>query len=195
MNFLGHLYFSRNDHELMYANLFGDHVKGSHLEEYPETIQKGVYLHRSIDTYIDHHPAVIDLLHEVYPELPKVAGIAVDLFFDHLLAINWKKYHSLELEQFLETFYSYQPVVWESFPTDFQQFIGNMRKYRWMNYYARFEGLEKSSQGVASRISFANKLKDAPNVFLKHRPKIESSFNIYMSDAIPYFEKLNLDRI
>jgi len=61
-----------------------------------------------------------------------------------------------------------------------------------MNYYSRFEGLEKSSQGVASRISFANKLTDAPTVFVKHRQRIESCFTSYMMDAIPYFEKLNI---
>lgn len=195
MNFLGHLYFSRNDHELMYANLFGDHIKGSHLEEYPGTVKKGIFLHRAIDHYIDHHPAVIELLHGLYPELPKVAGIAVDLYFDHLLAMNWEKFHSKDLEVFLEEFYSYEPQVWDSFSTDFQVFIGNMKKYRWMNYYSRFEGLEKSSEGVASRISFANKLKDAPTVFLKHREQIEIAFYAFMKDAIPHFQNLNLESI
>jgi acyl carrier protein phosphodiesterase len=192
MNFLGHLYFSRNDHELMYANLFGDHVKGTHLENYPESIRQGIFLHRSIDHYIDHHPAVIELLHSLYTELPKVAGIAVDLYFDHLLAVNWNKYHSEDLESYLERFYTYEPTVWQHFPEDFRTFISQMKKYRWMNYYARFEGLEKSSEGVASRISFPNKLKDAPIVFLKYRERIENSFFTYMQDAIPYFEKLNI---
>ncbi len=195
MNFLGHLYFSRNDHELMYANLFGDHVKGTHLENYTESIRQGVFLHRSIDHYIDHHPGVVELLHTLYSELPKVSGIAVDLYFDHLLAVNWHKYHPEDLETFLEGFYAYEPLVWHNFPEEFRTFIGQMKKYRWMNYYSRFEGLERSSEGVASRISFANKLTDAPTVFLKHREHIEACFSSYMQDAIPYFEKLDIQRI
>ena len=78
MNFLGHLYFSENNSELMYANLYGDHIKGRNFEQLPELLQKGIKLHRSIDNYIDHHPKVIDLMRQLYPELPKVTGIAMN---------------------------------------------------------------------------------------------------------------------
>jgi len=147
MNFLGHLYFSNNDHELMYANLFGDHIKGSQLDKFPSS-----------------------------------------------LAVNWNKYHTKDLDEFLVEFYTYVPNNWNHYSKDFQILIGNMRKYRWMNYYAKFEGLEKASEGVSSRISFENKLKDAPAIFLKHRTEIESSFSAFMKDAIPMFEKLNLEK-
>ena len=56
MNFLGHLYFSNNNPELMYANLFGDFVKGKDLSMYSPQVQKGILLHRKIDDYIDNHP-------------------------------------------------------------------------------------------------------------------------------------------
>ncbi|MFN6014756.1 MAG: ACP phosphodiesterase [Flavobacteriales bacterium] len=194
MNFLGHLYFSNNDHELMYANLFGDHIKGSQLDKFPSSVKKGILLHRKIDYFIDHHPAVIGLLHMLYHELPKVAGIAVDLYFDHLLAVNWNKYHTKDLDEFLVEFYTYVPNNWNHYSKDFQILIGNMRKFRCMNYYAKFEGLEKDSEGVSSRISFDNTLKDAPAIFLKHRTEIESSFSAFMKDAIPMFEKLNLEK-
>ncbi len=39
-----------------------------------------------------------------------------------------------------------------------------------------------------------NALKDAPAIFLKHRTEIESSFSAFMKDAIPMFEKLNLEK-
>ena len=84
MNFLGHLYFSNNDLELMYANLFGDFVKGKAMYNFPEKIQSGIQLHRSIDSYIDRHEDVRKLLKTLYPELPKVSNVAIDLFFDHL---------------------------------------------------------------------------------------------------------------
>ena len=102
MNFLGHIYFSNNDPELMYANLFGDHVKGADLSNYPDFVRKGIMLHRSIDHYIDHHPAVVNLLHELYQDLPKVAGIAVDIYFDPLLASQWNSFHPKENDYFLQ---------------------------------------------------------------------------------------------
>ena len=66
MNYLGHLYFSDNDHTLMLANLFGDFVKGKDLSAFQPEIQNGITLHRSIDNYIDSHPEVLRLLKILY---------------------------------------------------------------------------------------------------------------------------------
>ena len=86
----------------MQPNLFGDFVKGKDLSRYPEKIQEGILLHREIDNYIDHHPVILELIHELYIPLPKVAPIAVDLYFDHLLAKKWSEFHSLRLEDFVQ---------------------------------------------------------------------------------------------
>jgi acyl carrier protein phosphodiesterase len=173
----------------MYANLYGDFVKGRDLSNYPTIVQNGIRLHRSIDLYIDHHPSVINLMHKLYPELPKVTGIAIDLFFDHLLAIHWNDFHSTEYFSFLEEFYDYSPQNWESFSPTFQHLITEMKSKKWMNFYPSFEGLVKSTQGVGSRISFPNKLSTASNTFVDHRNEIEDCFQIYMKDAKLFFDK------
>jgi acyl carrier protein phosphodiesterase len=113
MNFLGHLFFSDNNLELMYANLFGDFVKGKDLSAFSPVVQSGIVLHRSIDFYIDQHPEVRKLMHILYPVLPKVTGIAIDLYFDHCLAKNWKSYHAKSYKDFLDEFYAYQPEKWQ----------------------------------------------------------------------------------
>ena len=68
----------------MLANLYGDFVKGKDLTNYSAIVQKGIHLNRSIDYFIDTHPAVTELRLSLYDKLPKVAGIAIDLYFDHL---------------------------------------------------------------------------------------------------------------
>ncbi len=187
MNFLGHLYFSSNDLELMYANLFGDFVKGKAMFDYPEKIQTGIQLHRSIDTYIDTHQEVRKLLKMLYPDLPKVSSVAVDLFFDHLLAVNWKNYHSTELLDFLEDFYAYQPENWPFYSEKFKSFIAVMRNRKWMNSYQMREGLEKSCSGVGSRISFPNLLHIAPQCFDRFYDEIYGCFENFMGDAKLHF--------
>lgn len=193
MNFLGHLYFSNNNQELMFANLFGDHVKGSDFSNYPELVQKGIKLHRSIDHFIDHHPVVLELMHQLYSELPKVTGIAIDLFFDHLLAIHWKIYHSEDYFAFLERFYAYQPTHWNAYSPHFQELVSAMKSKKWMNYYPSFEGLQKACHGVGSRISFPNKLPFAPEVFLQYSIDIETCFHTFMIDAQSHFAKKYLE--
>jgi acyl carrier protein phosphodiesterase len=187
MNYLGHLFLSNNDTELMLSNLFGDFVKGKDLSQFRAKTQEGITLHRAIDNYIDTHPAVVELLHVLYPKLPKVSGIAVDLFFDHLLAKNWDKYHTESLGTFLNAFYSGLNTENEEFTAEFKHMIYHMVKVNWISYYPQLNGLEKALNGVSSRISFSNELKNGLPVFLENQSLIESTFEIYMKDAIVHF--------
>src|SRR5690554_7004125 len=91
----------------MLANLFGDFVKGKDYTYLPEDVQRGVLLHRQIDDYVDHHPKVTELRLMLYKDLPKIAGIAIDLYFDHLLAKQWKFYHNKNLFDYIDSFLSY----------------------------------------------------------------------------------------
>jgi acyl carrier protein phosphodiesterase len=183
MNFLGHLYFSGNDKELMLANLFGDFARGSKHKHLPEVIQQGIKLHRKIDFYIDNHPLVKELKFELMSDLPKVGPIAVDLFFDHLLARNWTQFHSTEYTSFLNEFYEHETDYHSHYPAAFLDFMDKLRTHQWMNHYPTKYGLMKSCEGVAKRISFETKLPTAHLVFNQMETEIESTFHGFMEDA------------
>lgn len=183
MNFLGHLYFSNDDTELMHANLFGDFVKGKDLSRFPETMQKGIKLHRNIDFYIDNHPTVRELIHLLRPDLPKIAGIAVDLYFDHLLAENWKSYHTASLNDFIEKFYSKPPQNIQFYSEEYLFMLEKMTEKNWLYQYQFKHGLYKACRGVSRRISFPNKLTDGVAVFDKYEKEINQTFTAFMIDA------------
>lgn len=191
MNYLGHLFFSGSDKELMYANLFGDYVKGRDYTNYPTLIQKGIALHRSIDFFIDTHEEVKKLKKEMYADLPKVSGVAIDLLFDHLLAKNWSNYADSEYSIFLEHFYTYQPSLIEHYPKIYLDFIDNLRTYRWMDVYHQEYGLMKLSEGVSRKFSFENKLAELPHYYKANRVEIEKVFHVFMNDARAYFRMSN----
>jgi acyl carrier protein phosphodiesterase len=183
MNFLGHLYFSDNDLDLMIANLFGDFIKGKKYLDYSKNIQKGVVLHRQIDYFIDTHPEVKKLRLKLYNELPKVAGVAIDLYFDHLLAIHWDKYHTRSYKDFLNQFYAYQSTFETELSVDYRLFLGILRTKKWMDHYPTSYGLKKLCEGVSRRISFPNALGKAPRVFENHKIEISKVFHQFMEDA------------
>lgn len=183
MNFLGHLFFSDNDHRLMHANLFGDFVKGKDLSKYPEIVQEGITLHRTIDSYIDHHPAIIELLHVLYEPLPKVAGIAVDLYFDHILAKRWNEYHPQPLNEFIDAFYEAPMEDRDYFNERYLFMIEKMKEKNWLYQYQFKHGLFKACHGVSNRISFPNVLNTAHSVFDDYEPQIIKAFEIYMEEA------------
>lgn len=180
----------------MVANLFGDFVKGKDYTYLPEIVQEGVTLHRQIDDYIDHHPEVTELRLQLYKDLPKVAGIAIDLYFDHLLAKQWSQYHTKSLHQFVLEFTNYalhsKHLKFEhpsfEYPEKFQELLQSLHQYRILEKYAEIEGLTLACRGLSRRISFPNVLDTAPTVFLNHQSSIESTFEIFMQDALRKFK-------
>jgi acyl carrier protein phosphodiesterase len=187
MNFLGHLYFSNNNSELMLNNLFGDFVKGKDISKYPFPIQEGIILHRKIDHFIDRHPKVLQLNRLLFEDLPKVSAIAVDIYFDHLLAKNWSHFHNTDFIIFLEQFYKSVNLSNEFYTEEFKQMISKMIEVNWISYYPLLEGLDIACNGVSKRISFENKLKEGKSVFLKFESEIEITFREFMLDTKQFF--------
>lgn len=192
MNYLGHLYFSNNDSALMTANLFGDFVKGSDLTAYSPKVQEGIILHRKIDSYIDQSEIVLVLMRKLYASLPKVSSIAVDLFFDHLLAKNWHLFHPVPLNEFLNQYYGEINLSESVYSSNFIAMMEKLIAYDWISHYPTLYGLEKSCQGVSSKISFPNELKNGKTIFLEKEQEITDSFFMFMKEANEYFMVNNL---
>ncbi len=171
----------------MHANLFGDFVKGKDLSRYPDSVQKGIRLHRTIDFYIDNHPAVLDLLHKLYEPLPKIASIAIDLYFDHLLAKKWDQFHSTPFKRFIQDFENAEVDTTHFDKEFFLVVLSKMKQEHWLLHYAEVEGLRRASHGLSRRISFENVLHKAPEVFLDNETIITEAFEKYMLDAQTYF--------
>lgn len=187
MNYLGHLYFSGNDIELMQANLYGDFIKGSHLELLPEAIRKGVLLHRSIDHFIDHHESVRTILPILRMELPKVASIAIDIYFDHLLAKNWSLFHPQPLNDYLRVIYNGLNTKDERYSAEYLRFLERLIQHNWISHYPTLDAIDRMSNNISKQLSFPNKLSDGKTVYLTHENAITTAFHVYMQAANEHF--------
>lgn len=196
MNYLGHLFFSKDEPSLMLANLYGDFVKGKDYTYLPEDVQRGVLLHRQIDDYVDHHPKVTELRLMLYKDLPKIAGIAIDLYFDHLLAKQWKFYHNKNLFDYIDSFLSYalnpNHLTYKekgfAYPQSFIHLLRIINEKNIIKRYVEIEGLAFASTGLSKRLSFPNNLFEAVAVFHQHEKEISATFDDYMTDAIKKFK-------
>jgi acyl carrier protein phosphodiesterase len=194
MNYLGHLYLSGNDTGLMQANLYGDFIKGTQLTHLPDVIQRGVQLHRSIDHFIDHHPVIRELLPALRGELPKVAGIAIDIFFDHLLAKNWGLFHPQPLNEYLQAVYRSFDLDDQNYSSDYRTFLRHLVQRNWIGSYPTLDAVDRMSRNVGAQLSFPNKLADGKSVFLMYEKAITQAFFEYMPAANEHFlpEKLRI---
>ena len=85
MNFLAHAYLSFGSPELLAGNMISDFVKGKKQFDYPAGIQKGIRLHRAIDSFTDEHPLVKEMKKPFAAHYGLYAGALVDVACDHLL--------------------------------------------------------------------------------------------------------------
>ena len=100
MNHLAHLLLAERSDGLLVGGFLGDFVKGTLKGERPPAIEQGIKLHRYIDHFTDHHPEALGL-RALFPETTrKIAGIALDLMFDHQLALEFTKWHPDALDVF-----------------------------------------------------------------------------------------------
>jgi acyl carrier protein phosphodiesterase len=171
----------------MQANLYGDFIKGSHLGHLPEILQRGIALHRSIDYFIDNHPAVRELLIELREDLPKVAGIAIDIYFDHLLARYWDRFHPQPLGSYLNHIYAHFNPLDTDYSPEFRMFLNQLIQRNWISHYPTLDAIERMSQIISVKLSFSNRLANGKTVFIIHEKAITQVFFEYMADANEHF--------
>ncbi|MFZ8837083.1 MAG: ACP phosphodiesterase [Flavobacteriales bacterium] len=145
MNYLAHLVLSQMNSELMLGNFIGDAVKGNPTLQYNESIAKGIYLHRWIDSYADSHPIGKETRGLLRPHLGRFSGVGVDLLFDHFLS---KNFHELVPEMELGQFIKYALSELNSrqgiMPVRSKNFFHAMKAHDWLRGY----GDRKAMLGV-----------------------------------------------
>lgn len=102
MNFLAHLYLTKDTPELVsVGNFMADAVKGTKaLELHPELIQQGIRIHRAIDSFTDTHHIFKQGTARLHANYGKFAPVIMDIFYDHLLAVRWLEYNQQSLADF-----------------------------------------------------------------------------------------------
>ncbi|MDR0729252.1 MAG: ACP phosphodiesterase [Prevotellaceae bacterium] len=104
MNYLAHIFLSSSPPGQV-GNFIGDFVKGQQMAGYPPDVQEGIRHHRAIDRFTDTHPVVQQTKVLLREPFGRYAGIILDMYFDHLLAVHFDDYSPVRLPVFARRFY------------------------------------------------------------------------------------------
>lgn len=177
MNYLAHLLLSEPDPLARLGNLAGDFLKGANVRSLHPTIQRGIALHRQIDTYTDCHPIVRQSKARVEPPYCRLAGVLVDVFYDHFLAVHWQTYGVGTLEEFVQGVYAdlqhYQALL----PPSLQRALPFMLAGDWLTAYRQVSGIEMILERMAARSRRSPLLASSICVLHHHHSALEQDFH------------------
>lgn len=188
MNFLAHLYLSGSSEGLIIGNFIADSVKGSSYKDYPPEVQKGILLHRLIDSYTDSHPVVEESKKRLRIKYKKYASVIVDIYYDHYLAVNWNNYSETDLAAYANKIYSLIKNNQEMLPVKAAHFAKYMLRYNILEAYAAMSGIEQVLQGMASRARFKSNMELAADDLKEFYDLFEKEFTVFFKDLQEYVE-------
>ncbi len=190
MNFLAHLFLSGELSEIMVGNFIADSVKGNAIHDFSEGIQKGIKIHRAIDTFTDSHTEMQKSIIRLRERYKKYAPVITDIFYDHFLAINWDNYSVVSLREYTNSVYKYLGEYYSFFPDRSKQFYDYMIKYDILFAYTKIEGIEKVMQGMSRRTHFVSGMETATEELVKNYTDFEKDFKLFFPHIQVYVQEI-----
>lgn len=184
MNFLGHIFLTGKNKELLLGNFMADSIKGNSYLNYPEPIQKGVLLHRFIDSYTDEHPAFRNSTSKLHADFSHYSGVLVDVFYDHFLAKNWDDFHNTPLKEFAQDFYTKIQRQYEEMTPSMQYIFPHMKNNNWLLRYPSIEGIQTTLTEMSVRIGRQYGLEKSVRNLQKDYSFFYQDFQEFITDIL-----------
>jgi acyl carrier protein phosphodiesterase len=184
MNFLAHIYLSGDNDLIKIGNFMADGIRGKHFETYPIDVQKGIILHRAIDTFTDAHPIFRQSTKKLHENYHHYAGVIVDVFYDHFLAKNWNTYSDEKLEEFVDHFYQSLHNNPDILSDRTKGMMPYMIEYNWLVSYQTVEGINRILTQMDHRTKNESKMRFATTELSEFYSEFETEFSDFFKELI-----------
>lgn len=181
MNHLAHALLAGDNDSLQLGGLLGDFVHGrlDAQQAWPAPVLAGIRLHRAIDVHTDAHPEVLAAKARLPPPYRRYAGILLDMWFDHCLAVDFSRWHAQPLDRYSANLRALLQRHDAQLPPPLQRFARYMERHQLPAGYADRAVLEQAIAGIGQRLSRANPLDSALPVLVAHAPELQRHFEAF----------------
>ena len=181
MNFLAHSYLSFSEEQLV-GNMIADFVKNRDVARLPESIQKGIKLHRAIDTFTDAHPLIHEAKAPFRPLVRLYSGAFVDVAFDYFLANDTAENSKREWHEHSHRVYAVLRRYEEFLPEVFKKVLDKMQQDDWLYNYRNEWGIEYSFRNVVNKAQFLDKTTNVFPAFLANKDFLREKYEIFFPE-------------
>jgi acyl carrier protein phosphodiesterase len=194
MNYLAHIYLSGDDDFIRIGNFIADGIKGTKYKKYSVPMQKGILLHREIDTFTDNNTIVKRSKRRLDDGYNLYRGIIIDILYDHFLAKNWSTYSTVPLEEYTQDFYDLLLKNFEILPDRIQHMMPYMIKDDWLTSYATLAGIKKVLYGMNKKTKERGEIHLAIHDLIENYAELEKDFTLFFQ-KLRNFCNLKLEEI
>lgn len=187
MNFLAHAVLAGESEADRVGGLIGDFIKGPLPAGLLPDLASGVALHRAIDSFAEQHDAFIRSRRRISATRRRVAGILVDLYYDHVLARDWADVTQTRrppLDSFASELYEALRRARTLLPPAARDIAERMQSGNWLLSYRNLAAVGQAIDRMAIyRMRRANPLAGGIEEFVADAEGFADDFRVFFADA------------
>ena len=169
--------------------MIADFVKNKEVKNLPEGIQKGIRLHREIDTFTDAHPIIHQAKRFFSPVVRLYAGAFVDVSVDYFLANHIALKTETEWAEHSQRVYAILEKYWEVLPERFRPVLERMKKDDWLYNYRNDWGIEFSFRNVVNKAQYLENGTEVFPLFMEYKEELREHYHVFFPEIMDFCHK------
>lgn len=155
MNYLAHLHIASQSNSSPLGNLLGDFVRGDPTKQsLSSEIVQGIILHRWVDRFTDESPIVAEAKSLFPKSCRRFSPIALDIFWDHMLAKHWSSFSIENLKQFCARMRHQchtEELITTTLPPDYLRVSNLLWTENWIPSYQHWEDTQFAIERLSKK--------------------------------------------
>ncbi len=193
MNYIIHLFLSDFDENLIVGNFIADDIKGKNYLLYTPQVQKGILLHRHIDSFTDTHTIIKQSKSLLVDNYNHWSGVLIDIFFGHFLVLHWKNYSNETITTFADRIHEVLLKNYVVLTPNTQQFLDYTIMYQRIIHFDKIKTIDEVLKSMAGRTTHISNIENATQHLLYHYEVLESNFKKFIPELILSVKQFNLN--
>ncbi len=194
MNYFAHLVLSQPTVESTVGNLLGDFARGVDQSALSPAVLAGLKNHRAVDRFTDNHSGIVKIKKCFSPGRRRFAGIALDVYFDHLLMNHWQDFDHRNVNDVITEFYSRMDAGQRLMPgNEMRRVTSRIVTYDWFRSYRDLDSVAEALDRIAMRIRFPNAFSNSIEDLRRHEDLILEVFFDFFPELEAHVRALALE--
>ena len=194
MNYFAHLVLSQPTLESTVGNLLGDFARGIDQSALDPAVLAGLNNHRAVDRFTDSYIRAAGIKQCFSPARRRFAGIALDVYFDHLLMNHWQVFDPRNLGDVITEFYTRIDRGRGIMPgSEMRRVTARMISDDWFGSYRDIDSVAEALDRIAMRIRFPNQFANIIEDIRRHEDIILELFIDFFPQLKAHVSSLALE--